>query len=198
MTNDAAIKARKRSLQAFFRISDKIRQLHVDFNEPKVRGSCQWLALESSFRRWRDALEPRIFWLNGNPGTGKTFLAKFVAAHVCELGFGCSSFFFRSGATLHSSIAGCLLSLAWQMAEGDAAIREKLLEMHESDATFDPESFQSIWRTLFVGGILQIRLAKPHFWVLDGVDECSNYGELFPLLASISTTSRCRFSSPRN
>lgn len=180
------MKAQKWNLRRFLRISDQLRQFHVDFDEPRVEGSCEWLTNLSSFRRWRDASETRIFWLNGNPGTGKSFLAKYIVDHVSDLGFDCSYFFFRAGDKIHSSLTGCLLSLAWQMAENNVFIRDIFLEMHETDNQFDQENFQSIWRTLFVSGIFQTKLLKPHFWVLDGLDECSNYSELFPLLANIS------------
>lgn len=80
------------------------------------------------------------------------------------------------------------MSLAWQMAENNAFIREAFLEMRENDATFDKANFQSIWRTLFISGVLQTKMAKTHFWVLDGLDECANSAELFPLLAKIGTT----------
>lgn len=127
-----------------------------------------------------------MFWLSGNPGTGKTFLAKYVVDHLNELGLDRSYFLFRAGDKIHSSLAGCLLSLAWQMAENNVFIRERFLEMHESDIQFDKENFQSIWRILFVGGVFQAKLIKPHFWVLDGLDECSHYCDLFSLLAKIS------------
>lgn len=125
--------------------------------------------------------------LCGNPGAGKSFLARYVIDHVNGLGYDCSYFFFRAGEKLRSSLTGCLLSLAWQMAECNVFIREIFLEMYASEIGFDRENFQSIWRTLFVSGVLQTRLVKPHFWVLDGLDECPNYSALFPLLAKISS-----------
>ncbi|GAB1317785.1 GPI inositol-deacylase [Madurella fahalii] len=185
--NDGAMKTRKRNLKNFLHISDQLWQFHVDFDEPRVEGSCEWLSNIPSFRRWCDASEPRMFWLYGNPGTGKSFLAKYVIDHVAGLGFDCSYFFFRAGDKKQSPLKSCLLSLAWQMAESSVFIRDIFLEMYESGSEFDQENFQSIWRTLFVGGIFQTKLVKPHFWVLDGLDECANYGELFPLLAKISS-----------
>lgn len=74
------------------------------------------------------------------------------------------------------------------MAESNAFIRETFLEMHENETVFDPENLQSIWRILFVGAIFQTKMIKPHFWVLDGLDECPGYSELFPLLTKISST----------
>ncbi|KAK0661187.1 hypothetical protein QBC41DRAFT_236104 [Cercophora samala] len=198
--NDAALKSQKRNLRTFLRISDQLQNFHVDFDEERVQGSCEWLTQVESFRRWRDSGETRIFWLYGNPGAGKSFLSKFVIEHVTGLGYDCSYFFFRAGDKNHSSLRGCLLSLAWQMAETNVFIREIFLEMYESETGFDPDNFQSIWRTLFIGGIFQKPLVKPQFWVLDGLDECLNYAELFPLFAKISASFRLQIflaSRPR-
>jgi WD40 repeat protein len=107
---------------------------------------------------------------------------------VGDLGYSYSCFFFSAGSKTHSSITGCLLSLALQMAEDNAFIRDLLLEMDDTECSFNPESFQSIWRTLFVGGVFQTKALKPHFWVIDGLDECTDYIELFPLLANIKST----------
>ncbi|KAK4444616.1 hypothetical protein QBC34DRAFT_182549 [Podospora aff. communis PSN243] len=191
--NEATRKSQKHSLRCFLRLSDHLRHFHVDFDEPRVEGSCEWLADVPLFRQWRDAEEPRIFWLYGNPGVGKSFLAKYVIDHVVSLGFDCSYFFFRAGDKGYSTLRGCLLSLAWQMAESNAFVRDTFLEMSESETGFDQDNFQSIWRTLFISGIFQTkRLVKPQFWVLDGLDECSNHIELFPLLAKISSTFRLK------
>ncbi len=113
-----------------------------------------------------------MFWLSSNPGAGKSFLAKYVVDHVAELGFDCSYFFFQAGDSVQSSPKGCLLSLAWQMAESNVYVRDIFLGMHSFDSQFDQENFQSIWRALLTCGIFQTRPVKPQFWVLDGLDEC--------------------------
>lgn len=189
VANDAAIKAQKRTIRNFLHISDQLNDFHVDFGEARVDGSCEWLTKTPAFGRWRDAHDPRLLWLKGNPGTGKSFIAKYVVDHLRDLGSDCSCFFFRAGDKLHSSLTGCLLSLAWQMAESNLSIRDRFLELSENGNQFDAENFQSIWRTLFVGGVLHTKLARPHYWVLDGLDEFGNYGDIFPLLSKICSGS---------
>lgn len=186
MVNGDEVKAQKRQVHSFLNISDQSQQSHIDFDEPRVDGSCEWLTAVASFRQWRDASNPRVFCLNGNPGTGKSFLARYVVDHVDDLGFDCSYFFFHAGNKVHSSLAGCLMSLAWQMAENNTFIRDTFLEMRENETRFDKSNFQSIWRTLFVGGILQTKSVKPQFWVLDGLDECINFEDMFPLIAKVN------------
>ena len=40
----------------------------------------KWIFEEAGYRGWRDSRESRLLWLCGGPGTGKTMLAKRVAA----------------------------------------------------------------------------------------------------------------------
>lgn len=167
-------------------LHEELGDTHVDFEEPRVQGSCEWLTEVEDFRQWRDTQSPRIFWLYGNAGIGKSFIARFAIDHLREMGFDCSYFFFRAGDDQRrSSLAGCLFSLASQMAEENVFIRDAFLELQETDCQFNKENLQSLWRTLFVGGIFKARNAKPHFWVLDGLDECSDASQFFQLVAKI-------------
>ena len=53
--------------------------LHDEYNQP-CGGTGKWIFEEAVFRRWRETQGSKLLWLCGGPGTGKTMLAKRVAA----------------------------------------------------------------------------------------------------------------------
>lgn len=97
----------------------------------------------------------------------------------------CSYHFAREGDTASASLSNCLLLLAYQMADADATIRNTFLNMQDDDVTIDKNNYQSIWRKLFIGGMFQLELHKPHFWVFDALDECTNALNLLRLISKI-------------
>ncbi|KAH0566184.1 hypothetical protein GP486_000416 [Trichoglossum hirsutum] len=184
-SNRELLRNQKRRLRSFLYISDQLEDNHVDFDEPRAEGSCEWLVQTPGFRRWRDSALTKAFWLNGNPATGKSVLANYVVEHLTDLSSDCSYYFFKEGDKVKSALSKCLLSLAYQMACSNVTIREAFLEMQEDDVQVDEDSYQSIWRKLFVGGIFQLKLYKPHYWILDALDECKNCIDLVPLISKI-------------
>ena len=99
----------------------------------------------------------------------------------------CSHFYFKEGDKLKSALSKCLLSLAYQMPLTNAAIRDKLLEMQEDDVQIDEENHQSIWRKLFMDIIFQENLYRPHFWVIDALDESRGHLDFFRLISNVKT-----------
>jgi WD40 repeat protein len=81
-----------------------------------------------------------------------------------------------------SALGTCLLSLAYQMARSNVTIRGEFLEMQEDDVQIDRDNYQLIWRKLFQGVIFQKTLYKPHYWVVDALDECKTPVNFFQLI----------------
>ena len=156
----------------------------VDF---QIEGSCQWLIKSPSFQDWRAGLgnHPKYYWLSGDPATGKSTLAGHVIRHLEETSVECSYFFFKHGLNGRSTVAELLCSLAWQMASSNTDIRQKLVALQRDDVSIDKTDERSIWRTIFATRIFRTELRQPLYWVIDGLDECTNYATLFPLLGKI-------------
>jgi hypothetical protein len=108
---------------------DQLQDNSLDFDEPRAEGYFEWLARRANFRRWRDFTDTKVFYLTGNPATGKSFLAKYVIENLTGLSYDCSYYFFKEGDKLKSSLSKSLHSLAYQMAYSNAAIRETILEI---------------------------------------------------------------------
>jgi WD40 repeat protein len=165
----------------------------------RVPGSCEWLVSKSLYVSWRTAgsSSRHIFWLTGNAGSGKSVLASHVINDLEEQDLRCSYFFFKHGDATKSTIARCLLSLAYQMARNDNAVLKRLLEVQQDAQTWEQWDDRTIWRRLFIGSIFKDSNPQPRFWVIDALDECQKSQVLLTLLAKAPTYLRI-FITSRN
>ncbi len=155
--------------------------------ELRTNGSCEWLMRKDSFRRWRDTSGPKLFWLHANPATGKSVLAAHVVSHLQDMNLNCSYFFFNHGDNTKSTLSNFLRNMAYQMALNNIGIRNLILGMQE-DVALGKDDHRSLWRRLYLQGILQEDIVQPYYWVVDALDECKNFAELIPMLAKVDGT----------
>ncbi|KAK4642315.1 hypothetical protein QC761_507640 [Podospora bellae-mahoneyi] len=167
-------------LADFLSISDNVDDDFFTVQDARVEGTCRWLLDKSGYQNWKnaDSDSPSILWIDGKPATGKTVLSGFVIDDIYEAGSPCSYYFFKHSEKSKSKLSSCLRTLAFQMAMQDAGVLAKLSELQKTNPNLDLENERSIWRSLFISGILPA-MSKPHFWVLDALDECSNAKSLF-------------------
>jgi hypothetical protein len=71
------------------------------------------------------------------------------------------------------------------MATVNIKIQEELLSMIQEGETFDKDNDRTIWGTIFVTRIFRLEVQQPHFWVIDVIDECLNYSDLFSLISKV-------------
>ena len=155
-------------------------------NHRQTQGSCKWLTDLRTFQEWIGMPDsPRCFWLDGEPATGKSTIAGHVIRSVEETNGDCAFFFFKHGDITKSSIAVLLRSLAWQMARVNSDVRQELISMAKQSHFVDKSDEGSIWRNIFAARILRLEWRQPCYWVIDALDECSNYQALFPLLSKV-------------
>ena len=176
-----------RLLSTYFGISQTPENDLANITEAQLDGSCTWLTEHSSFENWRSGLEshPKLLWLTGDPATGKSTLTGHVIKYLEQMNGDCSYFFFKHHCAGKSTVADLLCSFAWQMASTNTDIRKNLLLMHKDDVPIDRADERAIWRSVFVSRILRTQLRQPHFWIVDGVDECNSFTSFIPMLARI-------------
>ncbi|KAL1880559.1 hypothetical protein VTK73DRAFT_5572 [Phialemonium thermophilum] len=142
-------------------------------------GSCQWLTEKASYSRWQSGKGPGILWLCGRPATGKSVLSSHVIDQLKPARAFCSYFFYKHGVAGKSTWTDCFRCLAFQMAMQDNMVKEKLVQLQADGFSLEGSDDSTVWRKLFVGCIFKLPTICRHFWVIDGVDECTNFNGLF-------------------
>lgn len=157
-----------------------LEMLH-DLKQP---GSCEWFTEQTTFLSWRAGDGPSVFWLAGRPAAGKSVLASHVIdvlKRQAQWQY-CSYIICKHSETDEFTLSDCLRSLAFQMANQDARVREALMELVHNDGLFwDKTDDSSVWRRLFLGCIFKLEPSalRQHAWVVDGIDECAHFNGLF-------------------
>ncbi|KLU88594.1 hypothetical protein MAPG_07579 [Magnaporthiopsis poae ATCC 64411] len=145
----------------------------------KEPGSCVWFTERPCFTEWKSGSAPNILWVTGRPAAGKSILSSHVIDQLRAPTAACSYFFFKHGVAGKSSLSDCYKSIALQMAIHDSLVRQSLLKMEADDAAWDKTDDMSVWRRLFSRCILKLPVLHRHVWVMDGLEECSDFNALF-------------------
>ena len=183
-------RSQMRALESYLGVSERPEDELATLEDTRFSGSCLWLSSKQGFQNWRDDLHGSVktFWLSGKPATGKSVLAGNVIGELEDLNLDCSYYFFQHNDTAKSSLASSLKSIAFQMAIMDIRVRQMLLKLREDDVQIDKTDERTIWRKLFVNGVFQVEASvRPHYWIIDALDECSNHAVLFPMPAKVET-----------
>ncbi len=157
-------------LRGYLDTSDRHEDDFANQHDIKATGTCQWLEEREDFQAWRDVFEdslgekrnhvPQFYWLSARPGVGKSVLAGHIVAHLQTFHLDCAYYFFHHGHKSGEVLSGLFSSLAYQMALSNAKFREKLTQLKDDGVEVDKDDELSIWRKLFLNGILQVGVLK--------------------------------------
>ncbi len=158
-------------------------------------GTCSWIEKKDWFLSWlkynngsTDQNDPRILWISGHPGTGKSYLATYIADLVSDqVGDGyCLYHRFFSSDHGQRSTSYLLRSLAFQAACQIHSFREELLQT--ALVPFGNMEAAPIWDKLFRGILFKNTLQNPLYWVIDGLDESDAVRGLSKCLATVEAS----------
>lgn len=155
-----------------------------------LEGTCSWITKKPDFVTWLGSKEstPSLFWLVGLPAAGKTSLAKSVIDYLKFIGHNSFYHFFSSGHQVKRTVAYCLRSLAFQIAQVNEDFREQLSSLvEESGIQFNSQTSSVIWEKVFEGIFFKLKLTKPIFLVLDGIDEADTQAPFIAQLLRIQS-----------
>lgn len=196
----------RRRLDSCLGVSDAPEDDFMDIDNLRIHGSCEWLIAKGTFTEWRDSANTQLYWISAKPAMGKTVLTGKVVHHLRHLNRDIAFFFFDYRNRVQTTISAFLLSMAAQMAYMHDDVLQSVLDICERETQLREADYRTIWRKLFVGGILRTKFSRPQYWILDALDECKAGFDLVPLLLKtvemrcnirILLTSRDRFESHR-
>lgn len=176
-----------KDLERYLGVSETLGDDLIITEEARMPGTCEWFSAKDSYLKWSSSVPevPSILCITGRPAAGKSVLAGYVIGQLQKSNADCSYFFFKYGDKSKSRLSTCLRSLAFQMACTCTKVRETLVDMEKNGTSFDHDNERTLWRTLFLGGIFQTDISK-HYWVIDALDECTNFTSLFdPILVKL-------------
>ena len=183
------------SLQDYLSVKDKPEVDLMDHEEMCLRkDSCEWFTTGSRYRSWRDGAttipqttedDVRVSLIEADPGAGKSVLAGQVIDNLSSLNLECSYYFFDEDDREKSTAGGLLRSIAYQMALLSPNVRQALMDLKKEGVQIQTDDDRLLWRKLFVQCILTCEFPLPQYWVIDGLDECSNVKQLTHMIARI-------------
>ena len=182
----------RKLLDTYLGVSDGPEDDLMSVDGLRTAGSCTWLTLKESFLRWRDLGDTSVYWLSAKPATGKSILSGHVVQHLRDLNRDCSFYFFTHSDKAKSSIASFLRSMAWQMAYMHPGVLETVLDAFEKDEKLVQADYRTLWRKVYLDGVLRVGFDRLQYWVVDALDECKAHDELIPLLLKITETCHVR------
>ncbi|PGH12527.1 hypothetical protein AJ80_06688 [Polytolypa hystricis UAMH7299] len=167
-----------------------------DLEESRIAGSCEWFGERENFQEWANsdsAPARRVYWVSAKPATGKSVLSGYVINTLSSLNLDCSYYFFRHGDKEKSSVSSLLRSIILQMGLTSLAARQKLLSMIERGDRYDKDDAKAVWRKLVVPIISLVNSFQTQHWIIDALDECSDFDALFPMISSLEQNVPIKF-----
>lgn len=170
-------RAQIKDLTAAFGLSDSPEEDLFAAEDELVEGTCEWIKKKPGYTKMQDShiKSPKVLWITGHPGSGKSTMAAYLVNQLQATNANVSFFFFKHSDRSKAAFSSCLKALALQMAHQSASVRQRLHAVHKDLASLSngAESERMIWRKLFLDTVFQ-HSVDTHYWVIDGLDECSN------------------------
>ncbi|KAK7698936.1 hypothetical protein SLS57_012494 [Botryosphaeria dothidea] len=132
-------------------------------------GTGHWLSGNSSYIKWRDAVDDssRLFWIQGIPGAGKSYLCSTIVQEMCtrreQLAFAFLTYRHR----YELSALGILHSFMYQLALDNKSLRPVLTTAHD-------EHYRKLNSSISFAKDVLCKLVghqKATYFVVDGLDE---------------------------
>lgn len=161
---------------------------YILFRDQWSQGTGAWILEDEAYLEWVDAQgpTPRLLWLNGGPGTGKSVLSSFIISSLVERSFSCQYFFIRFGDRKKRTLNFLLRSIAYQTTQSLPMFSQRITELVDEAINYETADPRTIWERIFKGILFKMNLDKPLYWIIDGLDEASDPREIFRLLSDPS------------
>ena len=123
-----------------------------------------------------------IFWLSGLAGTGKSTLARTVAAKYSQSGQLAGSFFFSRGGGDVGHAGKFITSVAFQLANNIPALKRNICVAISEHSDIANQSLSDQWRHLVLNPLSDLDSSKDgrpqYVLVVDALDECEDQNNI--------------------
>ncbi|UQC89467.1 uncharacterized protein CLUP02_14998 [Colletotrichum lupini] len=156
---------------------------HNEKVEKRTKGTCEWLVSRPEFLEWEDSDYAPVFWLQGDIGTGKSFLSskvidhyrfhdKFASSSSSEPSVGLAFFYCNSSDRNRQSYQSILRSYVRQLGEVTGhpeSIHEELFKLYQSKQIQSDITLKDCEKAL----VEMINSYPRTVLILDALDECN-------------------------
>lgn len=152
-------------------------------------GTCEWIHSDPTFSSWVAAQEsrPRVLWLCGLPGSGKSMLSAFVTQHI-SMRTDCNLCFFAAPHTLEAYLSPEMLlrSLSQQLSAQLPELRYTRTLLTHRRIGLNCSSWYIFWRIL-IESFRAIELKTKTYLIVDDVDKFQDSDSFLLALEEHST-----------
>ena len=179
------------NLEEYLSVPESPKSDYMFFRDRWTPGTCGWVLHHHVFTEWFEDhhKNPRVLWIHGNPGSGKSILSSFVIDHTVQQGLPCHYFYIRSEDKEKRALSMILRSLACQIASSIPAFADKLRILQAAATDINTADYLNIWQWLYKQSLFQLDIGHPIYWIIDGVDEADSPESLIRLLGELDMTS---------
>ncbi|RSL92442.1 hypothetical protein CEP52_013802 [Fusarium oligoseptatum] len=179
----------------FLGLPDRLPSAAFDTKDRENTSSClpqTRVNLLVEIREWADGKDtPRVYWLKGMAGTGKSTIALTVAREYHEKGRLGGSFFFSRG---HADLAASrkfVVTIASQLAHHCKELRMRIQEAVSADPDIGTKGLYYQWQRLVLEPLSLARSRRashPLLIVVDALDECEGEDDVRLLIRCLASS----------
>ncbi|KAJ5881250.1 Pfs NACHT and Ankyrin domain protein [Penicillium subrubescens] len=169
-------------------------------------GTCEWVLRTEEITAWLGS-EPtvgpesqptQVLWLHGNPGTGKSIMAVYLAEELAATfsntdGGTLAYFFCDSGFDTRNTAISVIKGLLYQLVEQHAKLLDYLLPKYHARGAELFASFDALWE-IFITMMADENTGRK-YCIIDALDECDRESQ-DTLLQQLEETFRSPNVSP--
>ncbi|CAH0038162.1 unnamed protein product [Clonostachys solani] len=145
----------------------------------------RWAAADVNADSGGDEKAKAIFWLNGMAGTGKSTIARTVAARLLQ-GQGperlAATFFFSRTETDRRKAGLFFGTIASQLADGSPAYRDALFSALGNDPEISRRALREQWEKLILLPLIVAKETRTVVLVIDALDECESEDDVSTII----------------
>ena len=132
---------------------------------------------------WSSNSDKCVFWLSGMAGTGKSTIARTIAATISDQGHLGASFFFSRGQGDLGHAGKFVSTLAYQLAIVSSPLKRLICDAIAQRPDITHQSLSNQWTELIIRPLSKLDGGKSHLvLVIDALDECEREDDIETIL----------------